>query len=245
MDYDYRLKRRGRKRFRCDETDDEDSKNDESEVKENEEKKKKPKFGTKLLGLDKSLSVSSVGNHIYYYSSVNKKSALSLNKEIKSVTSELINNSRKYGTQPLPIYLHINSYGGSVFAALSVIDTIKNNKLPIYSIIEGGSASAATLISVVCDKRFITENAYMLIHQLASVFWGQMDEIEDEVQNLKELMKVIKKVYMDNTKIDSDKLDEILKHDLWWNARKCRSVGLVDKIITPSKKLRVNIAEPF
>ena len=33
-----------------------------------------------------------------------------------------------------------------------------------------------------------------------------------------------------------DKLDEILKHDLWWDANKCLKVGLVDKI-AESKKL--------
>ena len=48
-----------------------------------------------------------------------------------------------------------------------------------------------------------------------------MDELEDEMENLKELMKRIKLIYKNKTKIDKKGLDEILKHDLWWDSKKC------------------------
>ena len=64
----------------------------------------------------------------------------------------------------IPIYLHINSFGGSLYDAYAALDTIKNLRVPIYSVIEGCAASAGTIISVVCNKRFIGENAHMLIH---------------------------------------------------------------------------------
>ena len=92
------------------------------------------------------------------------------------------------------------------------------------------------MISVMCNYRVIYPNSYMLIHQLSSMAWGKMDELEDEICNLKELMKRIKKIYKVKTNIDKNKLDEILKHDLWWDANKCLKVGLVDKI-AESKKL--------
>ena len=241
MDYDFSLKR-GKKRFRCE--DDENESGDDSDSKKKESKSKKEKFGTKKLGEDKSISITSVNNHIYFYCSVSKSSALSLNKEIRTVTRDLLTYSRKYGMNPPPIYLHINSYGGSVFAGLSIIDQIKENAIPIYSIIEGAAASAATMISVCCDKRFIKPNSYMLIHQLSSGFWGKMNEFEDEMTNLKELMKVIKKIYIEHTKLKGDALDDILKHDLWWNASICKKKGLVDKIWAGAekKKLKVNEA---
>ena len=236
MDYDFSLKR-GKKRFRCEDEEEEES---DSDSKKKEPKSKKEKFGTKKLGEDKSISISSINNHIYFYCSVSKSSALSLNKEIRTVTRDLLTYSRKYGMNPPPIYLHINSYGGSVFAGLSIIDQIKENAIPIYSVIEGAAASAATMISVCCDKRFIKPNSYMLIHQLSSGFWGKMNEFQDEIANLKELMKVIKKIYIENTKLKSDELDDILKHDLWWNASVCKKKGLVDKIWSGKKKLKVN-----
>ena len=35
----------------------------------------------------------------------------------------------------------------------------------------------------------------MLIHQLSSGSWGKMNELEEEMENLKELMNSIKTIY--------------------------------------------------
>ena len=68
------------------------------------------------------------------------------------------------------MFLHIQSYGGCVFSGFSSVDYIKRTKAPIHSIVEGCVALAATLMSVVADKRLMTEHSFMLIHQLSGVF---------------------------------------------------------------------------
>ena len=113
---------------------------------------------------------------------------------------------------------------------MSTIDTIKCLRIPVVSIIEGAAASAATMISIVCDYRIIYPNSLMLIHQLSSSTWGKMDELEDEMKNLKKLMKKIKDLYKKYTKLKEKELDDILKHDIWWDSKKCLSSGLVDEI---------------
>ena len=176
-------------------------------------------------------------NHIYFYGNVTTKNCLSINLAIREVGRKLtlVSYDMDIELEHLKIYLHINSFGGSVFAAISTIDTITSSKIPIVSIVEGGAASAATLISCVCSERYIRNNSYMLIHQVSSGFWGTMEEIKDEFRNLKKLMKFIKKLYRKNTNLnnseDSDiKLNDILKRDIWWNASECIKYGLVDGI---------------
>ena len=117
-----------------------------------------------------------------------------------------------------------------------MIDTIKSLKIPVVSIIEGAAASAATLISVVCDYRIIYKTSYMLIHQLSSAYWGKMEDMEEEMVNLKELMRKIKEIYKSHTQIPDGDLDEILKHDLWWNADICLEKGLVDEVRETQRK---------
>ena len=175
--------------------------------------------------------ISSDDNHIYFYSEVSKKTVFELNKEIRIVTQKMLDVSKRFTIKPPPIYLHINSYGGSIFAAMSSLDIIKHNEVPIYSIIEGCAASAATLMSVVASKRFIRPNAHMLIHQLSTVFWGKMNEFDDEKKNLDKLMNLIKGIYKDHTKVPVKKLNEILKHDLWWDSKTCLKNELVDNIV--------------
>lgn len=181
-----------------------------------------------------------VKNHIYFYCGVTKKSCLKLNTELKKVSNNLLKEGSTFIKKDKYIYLHINSYGGSVFAAFSVIDTIKNLSIPVVSIIEGAAASAATMISTVCDYRIIHPTGFMLIHELSSSTWGKMHEMEDEMKNLDRLMKEIKSIYKKHTEIEPDDLDEILKHDIWWDSKKCLKVGLVDEIFKGKKIYKFN-----
>jgi ATP-dependent Clp endopeptidase proteolytic subunit ClpP len=184
-----------------------------------------------LPTLDMEMTQESIerdGNHVYYYSEVNRDSIFKLNMLIKEAEEENLIASIKYGLPPIPIYLHINSFGGSVYAAFAAIDVIQACRVPVHTICEGAIASAGTLISVVGVKRYMRPSAYLLIHQLSSSFWGKMAEIEDEFVNLKALMKKIKSIYRKHCNIPKKELSEILKHDLWWDYEKCLEMGLVD-----------------
>ena len=171
-------------------------------------------------------------NRIYFYSEVERTKNLKLNKFIRNLDLDLVNRTTVLATEVIPpMYLHIQSYGGCVFSGFSSIDYIKGTKAPIYSIVEGCAASAATLMSVVADKRFITEHAFMLIHQLSGGVWGTYEDIVDNKKNCARLMKMIKDIYLEHTKIPKSKLNSILKHDLWLDAKQCLEYGLVDEII--------------
>jgi len=169
-------------------------------------------------------------NHVYFYSEVSRESVFKLNILLREAEKFVHTTSFDLNVKNIPIYLHINSFGGSLYDAYAAVDTIKNLRVPIYSIIEGCAASAGTIISVVCSKRFIGKNAHMLIHQLSSRMWGKMSEIEDEYKHLNELMKQIKRLYGEYTKISKKELTELLKHDIWLNPQTCIEYGLVDDV---------------
>jgi ATP-dependent protease ClpP protease subunit len=171
------------------------------------------------------------GNRIYFYSGVSRPKVLKMNKLIFNLNYNLLPKSHFYDCGKPVIKLHINSYGGSVFAGLSAVDHIINSELPIHSVVDGCAASAATLMSIVADKRYIQKNACMLVHQLSGVMWGKYAAMRDDMENSKMLMKKIKNIYREYTKIPEHKMNDILKHDLWWDAEKCLEYGLVDEII--------------
>ena len=184
--------------------------------------------------------VKSNNNHIYFYSNVEKKSCLDLNKLLLDTTEELLQISHKYGfnknefsyNKP-KIYLHINSYGGSLISAISSMDTIQTLKdsVDIITIIEGGCASAATLLSIVGTKRLITKNSFILIHQISSQLYGKYNELVDDMKNCDTFMNLIKKIYSEYSEVPTNEIDKILKHDIWWDADVCLKYKLVDKII--------------
>jgi ATP-dependent Clp protease protease subunit len=121
-----------------------------------------------------------------------------------------------------------------VFSAFTAMDAIQACRVPFYTIVEGATASAGTLISIVGKRRFITPKSSMLIHQLSAGVWGKMSEIEDEFQNLQEMMTQIRNIYKEHSRVPKKELNELLRHDIWWDAEKSLSYGLVDEIWTGS-----------
>ena len=177
-------------------------------------------------------------NHIYYYSDVDTKSILLLLKYIRELNLKLLSLKTeldyKYDTSmELYIYLHINSGGGYILDALAAVDYIKKSKIPIISIVDGFAASAATFLSMVCYRRQITSSSTMLIHQLSSSASGTFQQIDDDHINNKYLQNKIKNIYIENSKgkLTDKLLDNLLKHDIMWDAKKCKINGIVDEIV--------------
>jgi ATP-dependent Clp protease protease subunit len=171
-------------------------------------------------------------NHVYFYSEVDRDSVHELINLLREAEEYCMITCRATSIKSMPIYLHVNSFGGCIFSAFNAIDYMNACKVPVYTIIEGATASAGTLISIVAEKRYIQPNAHMLIHQLSAGCWGKMSEIEDEFQNLNDLMGKIKNFYKNYAKIPKKELTKILKHDLWFDADKCLKYNLVDEIWT-------------
>ena len=178
---------------------------------------------------EKHISVQD--NKIYFYSGVNRNACSELNKKISELEAKALTLSHNLDMESPPIKLFINSGGGTIVSGIASMDTILRSKVPVWTYVDGFSASAATFMTVVGNRRFMSRNSYMLVHQLSTQFWGTYSNFEDEKQNLDLMMKNIKNVYKEYTKIPMKKLNEILKHDLMWDAKTCLEYGMIDEII--------------
>ena len=140
-------------------------------------------------------------------------------------------NNFEIKIEPKPITLYITTNGGYIHQVFSAIDTIRGMKIPVNTVCKGFVASAGTLLSLAGKKRFITENSYMLIHELKTGNYGKFTYLSESHENSKQLMEHIKSYYLARTKMTSEELDEQLKKDIYWNAQICLEKGLVDEIL--------------
>lgn len=187
----------------------------------------------KIISIEKTQSDSSPqGNKIYYYTDVSRESILNLNRQIDELSKQMKTVQFTYNLpDPPAIEIHLCSDGGDIFAAMASVDKIIDNKVPVDTYCEGLVASAATLLSAVGRKRYITKSSCMLVHQVSSGLWGNYMQFKDEIKNLELIMNMIKAVYLKKTKFDNTELEDLLSHDLYLNADKCLEYGLVDAII--------------
>ena len=154
-------------------------------------------------------------------------------EDVKAAEADMKKTKSKYIEVKIdtkPINLYLTTHGGLVYAALSLTDTIKSLKVPVHTYVSGYVASAGTLISLAGQKRFITPNSYMMIHEIRSGMWGKFSDIRVEHENISKLMEHIIKYYVEHTKLTKDQLTEMLRTDTDLAADACLSMGLVDTI---------------
>ena len=175
--------------------------------------------------------IENINNRIYFYADINRGNILILTKILKTLNNDLLYNAQIQSRDPADIYLHINSYGGNIFDGFAGMDTILNLDVNVNTVIDGACASAATFLSIAGDKRFMHEHSYILIHQLSTSYWGKYDELVDDMESNDKLMKAMKNIYKQYTKIPMKKLDEILKHDIWLTSEEAENYGLIDEVI--------------
>lgn len=176
--------------------------------------------------------VEHVNNDVLYYSDVTQEKILQLVRVLKEKEEELIAKKIVWNLEEYPtMKIHINSYGGAFHAAVAAMDHIRGLRVKTETIIDGVTASAATLLSIVGDKRKIQKNAYILIHQLSTVFWGNYEEIKDQKENMDNFMKTLNNIYTQHTKLTKAQLKDMLKHDIYLDANDALKYGLVDEII--------------
>tara|TARA_Y100000034_G_scaffold13338_1_gene14001 strand:+ start:1806 stop:2384 length:579 start_codon:yes stop_codon:yes gene_type:complete len=171
------------------------------------------------------------GSTIFYYTGIDKPHVLELNKHLHNLEIAHLTSANSLGVDPAPIRVRLNSGGGLIVAGVAGMDNIRTLKAPVYTIIDGFCASAATFLSIVGKHRQMTKNSFMLIHQLSTSFWGKYEEFEDEKKNLDLMMEMIRRIYREHTQIPKKELESILKRDLMLDADKCLKWGLVDEII--------------
>ena len=178
-------------------------------------------------------SIKVLDNSVNFYADISSLTCAELNRILRELDVRMQHAKITMGDPSFDpvIHLRINSYGGEIFAGLATVDVIRSLKTKVYTYIEGAAASAATLVSIAGNKRFIGKNSFMLIHQLSSICAGTFERLEDEQENNRRLMSSIKSLYKEYTKIPMKELDTILKKDIWFDAATCLKYGLVDAVI--------------
>lgn len=188
-------------------------------------------------------------NHIYFRCEVTMDRVNELCNLIEEYNREHdLDMSTRTSTAiiiPKPIYLHITSMGGDMLAGFLAYDYIKNSKIPIFTVAEGYAISSGANMFMAGHKRFMTENSYILVHQLNITKYGTetFHDMIDNASNIIEFMSKLYSIYLNNIRhhrqnipdddfLTKEKLENHMLHDIYWNYNTCLRYGIVDDIYT-------------
>jgi len=172
------------------------------------------------------------GSDVYFHCEVCEESVLELKTKIQKLELDLLHKHLDLGLSDIrpEIRVWIRSEGGDLHAGMSAMDYLHSLKrVKIRTIADGVCASAATFVLLGGRTRHMTENSYVLIHQLnMDGTWGKFEDFKDQMHNLEKFMKKFRKIYTHETKIPEDRLEKILKRDVYMDSRRCLKWGVVD-----------------
>lgn len=130
------------------------------------------------------------------------------------------------------INLHINSPGGSVFAAVAIANTLKNHKAKVTAYIDGLAASAATIITSACDVVKMPKNALFMIHNPLTWAYGNKQELEKTGILLDKVKDSILETYLAKAKDKTkEELSALMDEEKWFNAEEAKEYGFIDEIV--------------
>ena len=135
------------------------------------------------------------------------------------------------------INLHINSPGGSVFAAVAIANTLKNHKAKVTAYIDGLAASAATIITSACDVVKMPKNALFMIHNPLTWAYGNKQELEKTGILLDKVKDSILESYLAKAKDKTkEELSALMDEEKWFNAEEAKEYGFIDEIVGEMEK---------
>ena len=131
------------------------------------------------------------------------------------------------------INIYINSPGGSVTAGMAIYDTMRYVKSDISTICLGIAASmgAFLLSSGTKGKRYILENAEVMIHQPLGGANGQATEIKIAAEHILKIRNKLNNILASNTNQSINRIKKDTERDNYMDATEALDYGIIDKIL--------------
>lgn len=133
-----------------------------------------------------------------------------------------------------PIYLYINSPGGSVTAGMAIYDTMQYIKSEVITICVGLAASmgAFLLASGSPGKRLALPHARIMIHQpMGGTGRRQATDIDIEAKEILRIRQQLNEILATRTNQTIEKIAKDTDRDYFLSAAEAQSYGLIDKVI--------------
>eukprot|EP00960_Hanusia_phi_P013100 382502-Hanusia_phi.AAC.2 len=139
-----------------------------------------------------------------------------------------------------PIYMYINSPGGSVISGLAMYDTMRHIKSEVITINVGLAASMSSFILAAGEKgkRLALPHSRVMIHQPMGGAQGQASDIEVEAQQILKIRKSLTEDYAEMSGRSYEKVLQDMDRDNFMSSYEALDYGLIDKVIESKLKLK-------
>ena len=127
------------------------------------------------------------------------------------------------------ITIYINSYGGSVYDGLGIIDVMGLVKSPIKTVVLGKAMSMGALIFICGDKRQMTKRSTIMFHEISSGMHGKISDMVVSYKEVERLSKIVSKIVEFYT--DVEDIDKAFQKDTYYDPTDALKLNITDEIL--------------
>ena len=149
------------------------------------------------------------------------------------VTPQLFKDELNAGSGDITVW--INSPGGDCVAAAQIYNMLSNYKGRVTVKIDGIAASAASVIAMAGDTVLVSPVSMLMIHNPATMAWGDHAEMQKAMDMLSEVKESIINAYVLKTGLSRPKLSHLMDAETWMDANKAVELGFADDIMARAK----------
>ena len=129
------------------------------------------------------------------------------------------------------ITVWINSPGGDCVAAAQIYNMLMDYKGDVTVKIDGIAASAASVIAMAGTKVLMSPVSMMMIHNPATIAFGDTVEMQKAINMLAEVKESIMNAYEIKTGMSRTKISHLMDAETWMDAHKAVELGFADDIL--------------
>ena len=133
-----------------------------------------------------------------------------------------------------PIYMYINSPGGSVVDGLAIVDTMNLISCPVYTYCIGQCASMGSIFLVSGEKghRYALPNSRIMIHQVSGGSQGTYEDMKRSINEAGRLNELLAGILANGTEKSLKEVKKDMDRDYFMSADEAMKYGIVDKVIS-------------
>lgn len=148
------------------------------------------------------------------------------------VTPQLFKDELNSGDGDITVW--INSPGGDCVAAAQIYNMLMDYKGNVTVKIDGIAASAASVIAMAGTKVLVSPVSMLMIHNPATVAFGDTTEMQKAISMLDEVKESIINAYEIKTGMSRAKLSRLMDAETWMDANSAVEMGFADEIMKRS-----------
>lgn len=145
------------------------------------------------------------------------------------VTPKLFKDELLSGSGDITVW--INSPGGDCVAAAQIYNMLMDYKGNVTVKIDGIAASAASVIAMAGTKVLVSPVSMLMIHNPATVAFGDSAEMQKAIAMLDEVKESIINAYEIKTGMSRAKLSHLMDAETWMDAHTAVDMGFADEIL--------------